>query len=707
MQLAPRAPVSAPKVWLVTLFVFACSLVASTASAQNVTFRGTVRTYPSNYKHAEKPDIHGDLKPYEPVRQCAGADCEVAPGRKVTITTGVSRPSTTRDSAGCKYCYRKWITYQPSVPAVSDANGSVEVSIPADHGVCTIPEESRLVRQPDGTYEDFYCPAVNDYYLAVSAVTEGSDAYTTVASFYTSKPTSNVTAQCKDPITGATTQPPCDLLQAPHGVSPRGMYWARMFTAPNLTRQQLAETSPIFLIEGFDPRDEMKSDELARFVAGSQLPGGGNLLSYVTNPANKLTLYVLNSGFSGGNSIVGPATDFKAGMAYEAMRLIKRISVERHWSKPIVVGGYSMGGLVARAGLVHWCKGTWDDFNLNPAERLDKNCESVSLFFSGDAPQDGAMIPMAMQRFMHDPDVIDGAPRVDVFRQKIDSPAAREILRRVVSRGAYGAPTCNTGCADEGAFGAPCSSKSSSFTSGCTEGVADERLRLLSWLPATEDVARYKGARVPAISFSVGPSPESTMRTTSTSDPFLTVDIDWFWNMTLYPNTEDTLPGSRLDSLGDARTSEHATCNGIESREPTNQGWFGLGECYEVQVPNAYPTFVPSSSALLWNVGTTGRQTQSWKAFWYNTTASNHADPLPTYATAFLLSWINEYTKGLSDRPLCADPMISNAYVGARSKGGSVSACRGPEAPPPTPHQRICGDDICDQGEFCPEDCGI
>lgn len=76
----------------------------------------------------------------------------------------------------------------------------------------------------------------------------------------------------------------------------------------------------------------------------------------------------------------------------------------------LAVGGFSMGGLVARYALAKL-----------EMERMDHQTE---LYFSYDTPHRGAVIPIGLQAFAH------FIPQDNAFAQQMNSPAARQMLWR-------------------------------------------------------------------------------------------------------------------------------------------------------------------------------------------------------------------------------------------------------------------------------------
>lgn len=94
--------------------------------------------------------------------------------------------------------------------------------------------------------------------------------------------------------------------------------------------------------------------------------------------------------------------------AEAAMAAIMRASAEQLGGARLVVGGFSMGGIVTRYALAQM-----------ELRRMD---HQVGLYFSYDSPHRGASIPVGVQAFSH------FIPFPNDFAKQMDSPAARQML---------------------------------------------------------------------------------------------------------------------------------------------------------------------------------------------------------------------------------------------------------------------------------------
>lgn len=97
-----------------------------------------------------------------------------------------------------------------------------------------------------------------------------------------------------------------------------------------------------------------------------------------------------------------------------ATAAIHRALAERLGGERLVVGGFSMGGLVTRYALARL-----------ETERID---HQTGVYFSWDSAHTGAWIPLSLQAFAHYIRKLDGR-----FSRQINSPAAQQLLWRHLS----------------------------------------------------------------------------------------------------------------------------------------------------------------------------------------------------------------------------------------------------------------------------------
>ncbi|MCM3882317.1 alpha/beta hydrolase [Frankia sp. R82] len=97
--------------------------------------------------------------------------------------------------------------------------------------------------------------------------------------------------------------------------------------------------------------------------------------------------------------------------ARAATAAIQRAIAERLGDARLVVGGFSMGGIVTRYALAR-----------SELERID---HQTAVYLSIDSPHLGASVPIALQAIAH-----HLAPVNDALSQQLNSPAARQLLWR-------------------------------------------------------------------------------------------------------------------------------------------------------------------------------------------------------------------------------------------------------------------------------------
>lgn len=163
---------------------------------------------------------------------------------------------------------------------------------------------------------------------------------------------------------------------------------------------------PIIIVEGFDPLNEYSTDRVIEL-----LNGGGGLLDDVANNLRTEGYDLIVLDYNDGATLI-------QRNAFLLVKLIQQINTVKKGTCPIILAGYSMGGVVSRYAL-----------NYMEANSLPHN---VGLFFSFDAPQKGANIPLSMQDMI---DYLDNNPTTyglsaDIRDQvrSIHSYAAQQML---------------------------------------------------------------------------------------------------------------------------------------------------------------------------------------------------------------------------------------------------------------------------------------
>jgi len=102
--------------------------------------------------------------------------------------------------------------------------------------------------------------------------------------------------------------------------------------------------------------------------------------------------------------------------AKTAEAAVRRAAAERQGSAPLVVGGFSMGGLITRYALARL-----------EAERSEASA-AVGLYFSYDTPHRGGVVPVGLQAFAHFIPTLPGQEHP--FAKQMNSPAGRQMLWR-------------------------------------------------------------------------------------------------------------------------------------------------------------------------------------------------------------------------------------------------------------------------------------
>jgi hypothetical protein len=519
-----------------------------------------------------------------------------------------------------------------------------------------------------------------------------------------------------------------DVQRAPVMVSPSGAFWARRFGDGPI---------PIFFIEGFDAGDTVKTSGLAcpggvvnpgtcdgmqELLQATPIGGGRSFFDFLATPSD-LHQYPLNKSNysfyvianSGNSTIAYRGTTANGvpeytGQAYQAMRLIKSVYSKFHAGKPMVVGGYSAGGVVAKVGLQKWCSGYWHSAT---GGVLDSGCANVALWFAADAPLRGAAVPVSLQRYMCDSRISNASNC-----WKMDNPAASELLHRWV-HGANGA--CYTNCSDPDG----CDSTDSDFSDGLPDCYVDTgpRTAFVNWQKDTAGTLYpppKQGTKViPSVAFSLGGNPaESWQQTTcsaASGSEFLHTTVDCWVDHRLFVNTAggeaECGNGSVLDSL--------ASVDGVSGSAAWCPGGVATAHVYW------YPTFVKSQSALESCTGSlascVAAPSANHKDYWYNSAHTrNHFGAMPQAAASMTAAWISEYTVGKKTRPVCGHPYRQiglKSPTNCRQPTSEIGGTPGVDDDGdgiiddfPGSGNSGCGDGYCDVDErtycACAADCG-
>jgi hypothetical protein len=641
-----------------------------------------------------------------------GSNDYAIPGQKVTVK--ITNWVVSTNSAGCDVCSRSGYAYSyPTTNSTGSYSATFSQSSVSSCSVDTRKSGHDCIYDPE-----LHKPICFDYVCPASS----GSGYTVYG--YPNLGSEEASIAVASGSASSVALP--TIVRAPHETFAK--HWARRLGSGS---------NPVFIIEGFDPSNTMSSDYALAFLRlaklnSSAMAGQQNIHDYLT--ANDFTIWLIQSGTNGKTSLAGShdsagnITSTTTGLAYDAMRLIKKIRDTWHPNHDIVVGGYSMGGLVARAGLNHWCRGDW------ATSGLPANCSEVALWFSADSPQQGANVPVAVQRYVQDSGVRSslGTEQISLADGLVKSWPAKEQLAQWVQVDS-GHSGCDTDCPDFGG----CASSDSGFVANCTvrgyyDTTSPHRI-FMNWAGGySAPVTRSVGGSVPAIAFSMGKRWTSAgnlcyddcMRrynrciaagggiycgscdSGDETREFLKVAVETARDHHLITNTAGGLNecdhGSKLSLLM------------VIDQDWGNSSWFPIDFSGHAQSANVlvFPTFVRSYSALA------ASSIHRWDAFYYEASNHNHSPvdmdavldgnpgpddesvTIPSDGSGYLLAWIWEYLRGTKTVPVCHTVRKPYGYHrGFYDTADLTTACR----------SASCGDGVCEAGEkcVCMQDCGM
>lgn len=151
---------------------------------------------------------------------------------------------------------------------------------------------------------------------------------------------------------------------------------------------------PIIIVEGFDPLDQYSTDDVITLLNGNPQNANDNVA--ISLRAQGYDLIVLD--YNDGGQLI-------QRNAFLLVKLIQHINAVKTTPCPIILAGFSMGGIVARYALNYM----ESQSSQNPAF-----VHNVGLYFSFDAPQKGANIPLGMQ------DLINWLDGTVIYTQSAD-----------------------------------------------------------------------------------------------------------------------------------------------------------------------------------------------------------------------------------------------------------------------------------------------
>ena len=192
---------------------------------------------------------------------------------------------------------------------------------------------------------------------------------------------------------------------------------------------------PLYIIDGFDPEDARKIDELDYASDDpDKLKNIVNLMKYKNN--NDVDISLINSlnlkGYdviivnhpvykSKGKDIDG-GSDYIERNAYTFISLIRYIKSIQQGNEEAVVIGPSMGGLISRYALAYMEQ-------QYAATGLEKWNHNTRLWVSFDSPHQGANIPIGVQKgIQYFADKFDVESAKDFITKQLGQPATKQML---------------------------------------------------------------------------------------------------------------------------------------------------------------------------------------------------------------------------------------------------------------------------------------
>ena len=696
--------------------------MGSAAAAVTVTAAGDVKMYADDPEVATWPDW--------------GRTVEA--GREVTLTVKWRGAAT---SGGL--CQGSFINAS-SIVVTTDSSGHYSATLPTSLSSAPL--------YPCKTSTSIFAPLFTAHFEVYTNVT-GTEDYGLWS-----------LQDSYSPVTPTTSFATASIARAPHAISTENAgasgFWARRFGKGKY---------PVFFIEGFDPNDGVKTWMAAcpsgatdcagirEMLMGSKI-GAGATESFYQQFANHPTysLWVITGGVNSTKSLYtnwrwgyDASQDGIDGQVYQAMKLITSIKNDTRWghrgtSVPMVVGGFSAGGLIAKTGLRQLCSGRWASLPNNPWDQLDPAiCNQVSLWYAADSPLRGANVPVSLQRYMCDKTAIGTNSDAGANCWKMGNRATSEMLVNWISPGKFLEPNetgatswggCNTECFDADGCSSP-------NTLWCAVDQTN-RNSFVDWAGGSSyPSATYPGTAnlIPSVVMSVGGNPAVdyyTARCSNGSYPgsgvYLNNRFDCTRNCLLGFNDPgdhwlipDSSGGSKECGYG-AVLDSLSSVNGmhgsfVHDYSDEGMGIFGTADISWAITVNYYPTFIRSVSSLeacssyFCNAGVPA---STHKDYWYNASSgfNNHFAPLAMGASQFLTGWISEYLIGKKTSVVANHPhkklgLKSGAYRPAVAERGGI---RGVDDDGDDfiddAYNAHCGDLYCDPEErtcdgFCSADC--
>lgn len=170
--------------------------------------------------------------------------------------------------------------------------------------------------------------------------------------------------------------------------------------------------NPIVFVEGIDANNEYQLGDLWRTIYNDATSTGISLGQQLNNQGYDIV--ILNFADGG---------DYIQKNAFLLVKLINLINAGKPNDSPLVVMGYSMGGVVARYALAYM-----------ESQAID---HETRLYVSFDAPHKGAGIPLSVQQLaltFSDGPMLAAFPALQQSLNQFQCPAAKQLLRYRISR---------------------------------------------------------------------------------------------------------------------------------------------------------------------------------------------------------------------------------------------------------------------------------
>ena len=179
----------------------------------------------------------------------------------------------------------------------------------------------------------------------------------------------------------------------------------RSKTIDNITLNHLRK--PLVFVEAFDANNKYGINEIKDILYSSN---SNNLGTQLNNLGYDIV--ILNFGNGG---------DYIQKNAFLLVELIKKINQQKPNNEPLVVMGFSMGGLVARYALTYM-----------EQNETTTGVHQTRLYVSYDAPHKGAHVPIGLQalalNFNHNL-FVNVSPALAEAINQFTAPAAQQMLK--------------------------------------------------------------------------------------------------------------------------------------------------------------------------------------------------------------------------------------------------------------------------------------